>query len=105
MKPDLVWYRHGQPQAVIDAKYKAERTDGFPKADLYQMLAYCTVLGLHEGHLVYAKSSESMSSLSIRRADVLIRCHALDLELQPVQLLTQVDELAQMVRGPLGVAR
>jgi hypothetical protein len=29
-----------------------------PNADLYQLLAYCIVLGLHSGHLVYAKGNE-----------------------------------------------
>ena len=31
---------------MIDAKYKAEKPAGYPNADLYQLLAYCTVLGL-----------------------------------------------------------
>ena len=30
MRPDIVWYQGGVPQAVADAKYKAERPDGFP---------------------------------------------------------------------------
>jgi len=78
MQPDLVWYPDGdgppvggspqapeepadgptgpgadprRPGAVVDAKYKAERASGFPNADLYQMLAYCTALGLRDGHL------------------------------------------------------
>ena len=46
IRPDLVWYQDGEPAAVIDAKYKAEKPAGFPDADLYQMLAYCTALGL-----------------------------------------------------------
>ena len=58
MRPDLVWYRHGAPIAVIDAKYKAEKIAGYPNADLYQLLAYCTALGLQAGHLVYAKGNE-----------------------------------------------
>lgn len=49
MKPDLVWYSEGQAAAVIDAKYKAEKLSKFPNADLYQMLAYCTALGLERG--------------------------------------------------------
>jgi 5-methylcytosine-specific restriction enzyme subunit McrC len=33
MRPDLVWYADGvRPAAVIDAKYKAERPEGFPHA-------------------------------------------------------------------------
>lgn len=97
MKPDLVWYREGEPRAVVDAKYKAERPDGFPNADLYQMLAYCTVLGLDEGHLVYAKGNETVSSHAIRGADVVIHCHALDLALSPIQLLEHIDGLARIL--------
>jgi 5-methylcytosine-specific restriction enzyme subunit McrC len=41
MKPDLVCYDADRsPLAVVDAKYKAEKPDGFPGADLYQLLAY-----------------------------------------------------------------
>lgn len=44
MKPDLVWQVNGQPVAVVDAKYKPEKPSGYPYADLYQVLAYCTAL-------------------------------------------------------------
>src|SRR5215212_10140841 len=54
VRPDYVWSSGGAPRIVADAKYKAEKPAGFPQADLYQLLAYCTVLGLHEGHLIYA---------------------------------------------------
>ena len=45
LKPDIVWHVGGKVAAVVDAKYKAEKPSGFPNADLYQLLAYCTVLG------------------------------------------------------------
>lgn len=95
MKPDLVWLgSHDRCRAVVDAKYKAERPDGFPDADLYQMLAYCTVLGLEHGHLVYAKGNEQVRTHTVRRAGVAIHCHTLDLAEPPAQLLGQVDQLA-----------
>lgn len=50
--PDLISYRDGRPVAVVDAKYKDESP--IPNADLYQLLAYTTGLGLQHGHLVYA---------------------------------------------------
>lgn len=50
MNPDIVWYRGGEPAAVADAKYKWEGGAD----NLYQLLAYCTALGLRRGHLVYA---------------------------------------------------
>jgi 5-methylcytosine-specific restriction enzyme subunit McrC len=39
-----------------------ERPGGFPQADLYQMLAYCTALRLPEGHLIYARGEAQASS-------------------------------------------
>ena len=54
VRPDFVWLTQGHARIVVDAKYKAEKPTGFPQADLYQMFAYCTVLGLPEGDLVYA---------------------------------------------------
>lgn len=117
MKPDLVWYAAGssEPAAVIDAKYKAEKPSGFPNADLYQMLAYCSVMGLDRGHLVYAKGNEPAVSHTVRRAGVEIVQHALDLDQEPAALLRQVEELAaeiimnagtsSMPGGSLEVAR
>lgn len=95
MKPDLVWLgSRDRCRGVVDAKYKAERPDGFPDADLYQMLAYCTVLGLEHGHLVYAKGNEQVRTHTVRQAGVIIHCHTLDLAVSPAQLLAQVDQLA-----------
>lgn len=98
MKPDILWLRGGETMAVIDAKYKAERPAGFPDADLYQMLAYCTALGLDDGHLVYAKGNEPVRSHIVRNAGVRLHCHALDLTLEPGELLDAVDELAQLIQ-------
>ena len=97
MKPDLVWYRAvgRRSAAVIDAKYKAEKPSGFPHADLYQMLAYCTALGLGRGHLVYAKGNEPAAMHVVRNAGVEIIQHALDLDQEPRLLLEQVKHLGR----------
>lgn len=97
MKPDLVWYFGGVPAAVIDAKYKVEKPAGFPDADLYQMLAYCTALRLTEGHLVYAKGNAVETKHTVRHAGVTIHAHTLDLAATPAELLAQVDALADRV--------
>jgi 5-methylcytosine-specific restriction enzyme subunit McrC len=97
MEPDLLCRSGGVVTAVLDAKYKAERPAGFPNADLYQMLAYCTVLGLNEGHLVYAKGNEVGRTHTVQRAGVVIHCRAVDLALEPAALLTQVDQLADAI--------
>jgi 5-methylcytosine-specific restriction enzyme subunit McrC len=96
MRPDFVLYGpDGVPCAVVDAKYKAERPGGYPDADLYQMLAYCTALGLREGHLVYAKGNAPHTAHQVRHAGIVIHQHALDLDQEPAGLLTAVEGLAQ----------
>lgn len=92
--PDIVWQRQRQVAAVVDAKYKTEAPSGYPNADLYQLLAYCTALGLHRGHLVYAAGSEEPAVHTVRNADVEIVCDALDLAMPPARLLAQIRNLA-----------
>lgn len=93
VRPDFVWLEGGAPRLVVDAKYKAEKPSGFPQADLYQLLAYCTVLGLPEGHLVYAKGFEDARAHVVRNAGVRIVAHTLDLEATPAGLVRAVEAL------------
>lgn len=96
MKPDLVLYEaDGTPSAVVDAKYKAEKRGGYPDADLYQMLAYCTALRLPEGHLVYAKGNAAHAAHQVRHAGVVIHQYALDLDQGPAGLLADIATVAQ----------
>jgi 5-methylcytosine-specific restriction enzyme subunit McrC len=97
MAPDLVWYRGGKPVAIVDAKYKAEKIGGYPNADLYQMLAYCTSLGVPVGDLVYAKGNESAQQHLVRQSSIRINAHALDLDVRPSDLMTQVADLARRI--------
>lgn len=101
VKPDFVWLEQGVPKVVVDAKYKAEKPSGFPQADLYQMLAYCTVLGLPEGHLVYAKGHEQEKTHIVQGANVRIVAHTLDLESGHEELLAEVELLARSMRTSL----
>lgn len=98
IKPDLVWYSDDvAPAAVIDAKYKAEKPAGFPDADLYQLLAYCTALRLPLGHLIYAKGNEAAHSYRVAGADVTLRAHTLDLSQEPSALMIEVDRVADHI--------
>ncbi|WP_405691646.1 McrC family protein [Streptomyces sp. NBC_01185] len=100
MRPDLVWYgESGVPLAVADAKYKAGRPQGYPDADLYQMLAYCTSLGLKNGHLVYAKGNAPHAGHMVRHSGIVLHQHALDIGQAPSVLLSAVSALTvSMVR-------
>ena len=97
LRPDIVWKARGSAVAVIDAKYKAEKPAGYPNADLYQLLAYCTVLGLRSGHLVYAKGNENPAHHVIRRSGIEIFCHAVDLDQPPDRLLASMGAVAQRI--------
>jgi 5-methylcytosine-specific restriction enzyme subunit McrC len=92
IRPDVVHLIHGQARAVYDAKYKLEEKLG----DLYQMHAYCTVLGLDTGHLVYAgsKFGPDDADAVIRKVGITIRIHPLDVTTSPSDLLTQVRQVA-----------
>lgn len=97
LRPDIVWKVRGSAVAVIDAKYKAEKPVGYPNADLYQLLAYCTVLGLRNGHLVYAKGNEDPARHVVCRSGIEIFCHAVDLGQSPDVLLAKMNELARCI--------
>ncbi|MBN1174070.1 MAG: restriction endonuclease [Micromonosporaceae bacterium] len=95
IQPDFVLYTDdGTPSVVADAKYKAERPEGFPNADLYQMLCYCTALHLSEGHLVYAKGHAPQTQHQVRNASITIHQHALELDQPPARLLADIRALA-----------
>ncbi|WP_030195517.1 McrC family protein [Streptomyces sp. NRRL S-87] len=108
MRPDLV-VRTGDgrtPLAVVDAKYKVEKADGLLNADLYQALAYATVLGLPEAHLVYAAGQLPERFHEVRGTTagpggrgVRLYQHSLALSREPGQLLSALKEIAGRLAG------
>jgi len=96
--PDLTWWKSGGCRAVIDAKYKRLADERFPNADAYQMLAYCTALGLERGYLVYAKDAgESDRNHTIKNDGKTIHVRAIDVEQAPTEVLDQVERLAEEI--------
>jgi 5-methylcytosine-specific restriction enzyme subunit McrC len=53
LRPDLLVERGGRPVWVLDVKWKALAGAPLVTADVYQVLAYCTALGIRRGILVY----------------------------------------------------
>ncbi|MDX2401508.1 McrC family protein [Streptomyces microflavus] len=108
IRPDLV-VRTGDgrtPLAVIDAKYKVEKADGLHNADLYQALAYATVLGLNEAHLVYAAGRQPERFHEVRGTTagqdgrgVRLYQHTLDLSREPGQILSALREISGRPTG------
>lgn len=108
VRPDLV-VRTGDgrnPLAVVDAKYKIEKADGLLNADLYQALAYATVLGLREAHLVYAAGRQPERFHEVHGTTaapdgrgVRLYQHSLDLSREPEQLLSALRRIAEQLAG------
>jgi 5-methylcytosine-specific restriction enzyme subunit McrC len=97
IRPDIVWKSRDHALAVMDAKYKAEKPSGYPHADVYQMLAYCTRYGLTDGHLIYAAGETEQLVHEILGADVRIHCHAVDLSGSIGEMHASIQAVADRV--------
>ena len=93
MKVDVVHVVDGRPRIVADAKYKLESHSGYPNADHYQMVAYCTALAVSTGWLVYAQGSGGATRRRVVNTEIDIVEYPLDLASSPKELLAQVAEL------------
>ena len=99
LRPDLTW-REGQRCVFVgDAKYKKIVHDRVPNADLYQLLAYATALGLPGGLLIYAKDEAEPRKYHVRHTDKSLEVTALDLSGTLDEVLARVAELAKKIRG------
>ncbi|MFI7425259.1 McrC family protein [Nonomuraea sp. NPDC049684] len=102
IQPDILIYRDGRPTAVVDAKYRT--LDGAPPTGhLFQLISYCTALGLAEGHLVYASGTPSAEPYRIKKSDIRVYVHGLDLSQGPTDLAIAVAALVdRLAAGPEG---
>lgn len=92
---DVVHSVSGRPAMIFDAKYKAASAGGaYPNSDHYQMLAYCTALGVPRAWLVYAGAGEPRVR-QIRNTGVSVVEFPLDLSREPEALLARVAELVR----------
>lgn len=103
MAIDLLEYSGREPVMVYDAKYKAASADGrYPNADLYQMLAYCTAVGLEEAVLVYAAGGSPVRR-RVQNSAVAITEWPLDLSCAPAEILAQIERIVAGTRRPVAV--
>jgi 5-methylcytosine-specific restriction enzyme subunit McrC len=93
-RPDVIGYRGGRPAVVIDAKYRS--LNGSPPTEhLYQLIAYCTALGLRDGHLVYAGGMAGTEPYRIAHSEITVHAHVLDLDQEHDELQRAVGEIAE----------
>lgn len=105
MYVDVVHTVNRRPRLVFDAKYKAESPGGrYPNADHYQMLAYATALAVPTAWLVYAGGGQPHSR-AIRNTGIQVVEYPLNLRAEPVELLAQVDGLAERAWTEAGLVQ
>jgi 5-methylcytosine-specific restriction enzyme subunit McrC len=97
IRPDILFSQAGKVRAVIDAKYKVEKPEGFPNADIYQAIVYAIKHGLSESHLIYAKGEGEPAIYEVVEAGVTVYCHALDLSATPENLEQQIKALTRRI--------
>jgi 5-methylcytosine-specific restriction enzyme subunit McrC len=94
-QPDLLFMNAGVPVLVADCKYKRTGVDMASEADLYQMVAYCTALGLKEGVLVYPRHLVDLDdNLAIRSSAIRLHRMTIDLGLPLTELESECLRLA-----------
>ena len=99
LRPDLSWWNQGNCELVGDVKYKRDSKGDGREPDLYQMLAYAHSARLQNGTLIYARSEVEQQTSHTTVNGVALHVEALDLELQPTEILQQIDELATRLRS------
>ncbi|MYC22666.1 MAG: hypothetical protein F4X62_14435 [Caldilineaceae bacterium SB0662_bin_25] len=97
IEPDLSWWDGEKYTFVGDAKYKRIDDKSAPNADLYQILAYATALGLPRGLLIYAQGEAEAATYEIRNSCKQIEVVALDLTGSIEEILERVKEIARKI--------
>ncbi len=100
MRPDLVFTDRRVAVYVADAKYKLTG-DGFGReSDYYQLLAYCSALGLDEGLLIYCQHDGSVPAREVIARDsssTRLRTAAVQLSGTPAELDARMAELSRWI--------
>ena len=80
IRPDLLLEHIGTTTLVADTKYKKRTGADSSSADYYQMIAYCTVLGLRDAILLYPRHNSDLDQrLTVRGSQIRIHETSIDL--------------------------
>lgn len=100
IRPDLVLGRGGRDVLIGDTKYKRLDDAEHKHGDLYQMLAYCTALGVCTGVLLYPRHTTDVDTrLAVRNSAIHLREASIDLQGPIAQVETRLDALADRLRA------
>jgi len=100
MRPDLLIRRRGVDVYVADAKYKLTADGLGRESDYYQLLAYCTALGLPEGMLVYCQHDGTAPprQATVHNLGQRLVTHAIRLDGTPRDIDARMRALAEEIR-------
>jgi 5-methylcytosine-specific restriction enzyme subunit McrC len=105
MKPDLVISLDGKPVLVVDAKWKDLEGSPLVTADLYQMLAYCTALGVRRAVLVYPGRRQRVWRYVLPESAVLLEIRTLRIRGPRETCVLALEKLGRALRRPHVSAR
>lgn len=95
IRPDLLLEHAGEIALVADTKYKKRAGADGSSADYYQMITYCTVLGLNHGLLIYPRHlSDIEQRLEVVGSHVAIHEASIDLRSSREEILAAFEHLA-----------
>jgi 5-methylcytosine-specific restriction enzyme subunit McrC len=98
---DLLCFNGSNVVSCAHIKYKVEHGGRAPNADLYQLIAYCTRIGLAEGHLIYAEAEDTTRRIDVIGGPITHR-HALRLDQPIADVERQLRKVAaQISASPL----
>ncbi len=103
IQPDLVFFRDGVEVAVADTKYKIlNEKKKLRNEDAYQLITYCTRLGLEAGHLIYAvgvedRDADIPAEHDIQRSPVRLVVHRIDLKRDLDQLERDIETIGTAI--------
>jgi 5-methylcytosine-specific restriction enzyme subunit McrC len=99
MRPDVTVCEGNEPRAVVDAKWKRLPPHGKVTADLYQVLAYCTALGVGRGVLVYPGRADHCRTYRLSRSGVRIEVRTLRITAGPHGCRRSLCRLGRALRA------
>jgi 5-methylcytosine-specific restriction enzyme subunit McrC len=101
-QPDLLFQDDNVPVLVGDCKYKRATQQAGSDSDLYQMVAYCTALGLDHGVLIYPRHLDDIGDETIRKSPIRIHRVSVDLGVPLAHLRGEWARLAQRLVAAAG---
>ncbi|HEX8433396.1 MAG TPA: hypothetical protein VF625_19050 [Longimicrobium sp.] len=102
IQPDIVLRGRSGDVMVADVKYKIPE-NAWRNPDAFQLLAYCTALGLPRGLLIYA-APLAHESQSVTRAGVRLERIGIDLAVNRHELRARVEAVARILVANAGTA-